>query len=422
MKRIVEEGHRLDHSFETIRVELKEYLQYFVLDYLYNSDFKTLIFYGGSSLRILHGLPRMSEDLDFEAEEHLDFHAISKGLAIYFQSDLLMKKIKITSNKEKNIIRILLVFPIAHGIGLSLHKDETIKIKIEIRLVSDEYVKLVKSVFTPVSKYGKTFIIKHYDLSTLMAGKIAAILGRPEKGFHKGHPDEGIKFKGRDYYDLLWYMNKGILPNEKMFKVNGITKSTGEIFDKISVQISKMDIKGIQKDIENLFINQAYVNDFIRTFRDTFNRLKEKQYQTKKDLRFNAVFIGKHPERNNVLFFRFEFISPKRELVDFIFYLSNDFMRYIKGEPMQNILFSKKQIFWQNVEEKHKDAFLEYAAVFFKKIKDYLNRNHDEVYFEKWESKFIRIAEYKHNPNEEIIIMSEKELESDALRLEDLLR
>lgn len=427
MKRIVDEAKRNNHSPEIIRVELKEYLQYFILDFLYNSKFKDLIFYGGSCLRILYELPRMSEDLDFEAEEEkIDFPVLSKELEKYFQSDLLMKKIKIAPNEKKNLIRIFLIFPVAQELGLSTHKDETLKIKIEIRLVSHAYMKLVKWIFTPLSQYGKVFVVKHYDLSTLMATKLAAILERPEKGFHKGHPDEGIAFKGRDFYDLLWYMEKSILPNENMLRVNGITKTMEEVFDRISIQISKMDIKGIQKDIENLFIQPNYAENWIRTFRETFSRLKEKRYSAINNLKLDEILVSQDFDRNRLIF-NFQFISEtKRRIVSFLFYISDYFIRFKKGEGLVHSKLSeenkKKLLFWKDLSKPDKDQFSSYAAIFLKKIQDYLERHHGQVYFEKWESKFIRMTDENYNPREEIIFLQGQDLESQALRLEDLQR
>lgn len=265
MKTIVEEGKRDSHALELIRVELKEYLQYFVLDFLYNSEFKAFTFYGGSCLRVVYELPRMSEDLDFEVEEgSADLAVLADGLGRYFKSVLVLKNVKIAPNVRKDVIRIVLSFPIAKDVGFSPHEDETIKIKVEIRIIPHAYLKKVQPIFTPISKFGKAFVLRHYDLPTLMAGKLSAILTRPEKG--------------RDFYDLLWYMEKGIQPNLEMLRANDITGTVSEIFDRIANQISGMNIKGIEKDIEYLFPNPNYVKNWIGAFRETFSRLKEERY------------------------------------------------------------------------------------------------------------------------------------------------
>lgn len=279
MKKIVEDGKRDGHAPELIRVELKEYLQYFVLDFLYNSEFKAFTFYGGSCLRVVYKLPRMSEDLDFEVEEgSTDLPALADALGHYFKSVLVLKNVKIAPNIRKDVIRIVLSFPIAKDVGLSPHDDETIKIKIEIRIVPTAYAKKIKPILTPLSKFGKAFVLRHYDLPTLMAGKLSAILTRPLKGFAKGPPEEEYRFKGRDFYDLLWYMEKSIQPNLEMLRTNGITGTVKEIFDPIAAQIAGMNVKGIEKDIEYLFAQPNYVKNWVQAFRETFNRLKEEKY------------------------------------------------------------------------------------------------------------------------------------------------
>lgn len=280
MKKIVEESKDDNLSNDLIRNRLKEYLHYFVLDFIYNSEFKDLIFYGGSCLRILYDLPRMSEDLDFEADAGINFEKIVLGLKKHFAEKLNFKE-KIDISKVTGINRIFLVLPIMKELGLSFHDSETLRIKVEIRPVSTEYLKKLKTVLTPKSKYGLSFIIKHYDLPTLFASKSAAILGRSAKGFNVGKKEEKINFKGRDFFDLIWYMEKGIIPDEEMLKVNGIRESSEKIFDRISVFISKKEMKaGLKKDLEPLFLSKNYVENFSDNFKEMFEKLREEKYLT----------------------------------------------------------------------------------------------------------------------------------------------
>ena len=69
MQNIVKEGKKRGYENDLICNFLKEYLHYFVLDYIYGSKFKSMVFYGGSALRMFFDLPRLSEDVDFEADE-----------------------------------------------------------------------------------------------------------------------------------------------------------------------------------------------------------------------------------------------------------------------------------------------------------------------------------------------------------------
>ena len=164
-------------------------------------------------------------------------------------------------------------------LGLSAHHSETLRIKIEIRLIDADYLKNIKPIFTPKFKYGRSFIIKHYDLPTLFASKLAAILSRPEKGFARGRAEEKINFKGRDFFDLIWYMEKGILPNKEMLRVNGFEESIEEIFNKISVFITGTELKtGLKKDLEPLFISKNFVDNFVNNFKKVFQNLRDEKY------------------------------------------------------------------------------------------------------------------------------------------------
>jgi len=275
MRKIIEES-KGEASFIKTRNRLKEYLHYFVLDFIYNSEFKDMIFYGGSCLRIVYDLPRMSIDLDFEAEEKTNFDKFKKSLEKYFSADLGLKnKFYIKGEKKgKNVTRIFLNFPLMNELGLSLHKDEVLRVRIDIMSVPKNYMKKLAPAFTLKSKYGKSFVIKHYDLPTLFASKLAAILDRPQKGFAVGKEEENIDFKGRDFYDLIWYMEKKILPNKDMLKLKGVKDSVKDIFNEVTLFISKRKLKkGLKRDLEPLFLGS--VDSFVDNFKDIFQRLRE---------------------------------------------------------------------------------------------------------------------------------------------------
>ncbi|MCC7130236.1 MAG: nucleotidyl transferase AbiEii/AbiGii toxin family protein, partial [Anaerolineae bacterium] len=71
---------------ETKRIILKEGLQAYVLDYLYNhTDYRRLNFYGGTCLHMVYGLNRLSEDLDFDNQAGLELGHLANDLAEYFQ-------------------------------------------------------------------------------------------------------------------------------------------------------------------------------------------------------------------------------------------------------------------------------------------------------------------------------------------------
>lgn len=276
MKKIVEDSKNKNLPNLLIRNQLKEYLHYFVLNFIYNSKYKEMIFYGGSALRILYGLPRMSEDIDFEADKNLDFAELQKDLKEYFKSDLQLRD-NFSVVKTKNINRIFLKLPIMYEIGLSNHADETLNVKIEAKPETEEYFKNLKTEITPKAEYGMSFLVKHYDLPTLFASKLIAVLDRPEKGFLSGKKEDRISFKGRDFYDLIWYMEKEIIPDKNMLELRGNKDSVDKIFDKIEDFISKNNIeKGLKRDLSSLFESQEFVENFSKNFINIFRSLRKR--------------------------------------------------------------------------------------------------------------------------------------------------
>lgn len=277
LQHIAHSGKDAGLSPEALRPQLKELLHYFVLDCIYNSSYKELIFYGGTCLRVVYNLPRLSEDLDFEVPNDINLEQLSSKLLDYFRKDIQLAT-KVKSNQTGNIMRTTLYFPVMYELGLSPHTDETVRIKIETHRISNDYLKKIVPVFTPKFKYGRNFVLRHYDLPTLFASKIGAILQRPKKGFTVGRPSNKIFFKGRDFFDLIWYMEKNVQPNADMLCLIGFKKSIPEIFEIVADQIKYLDLRGLYNDLMPLLPSEEFVKNFVATFKDTFEHLRTERY------------------------------------------------------------------------------------------------------------------------------------------------
>lgn len=231
---------------------VKEYLQILVLDFIYSSPkYNQLIFYGGSSLAHCFDLPRLSEDLDFiDLKKNVNLSELAIDIADYF--------VRNGDQKPKTTIqkfRIYFKFPILNDLGLA-EKGESDFLFIKAEVFKDFNGAGYKKQFIPLFKFNKSILIQTFDLPTLMATKIMAILHRKwEKTNNKG--DVLIRAKGRDYFDLWWYLNKNIQPNLKCLKGFKNKKSLGEELLKI---IEKVDAKSIRLDLE------AFLSD------DVFNK------------------------------------------------------------------------------------------------------------------------------------------------------
>ena len=108
-----------------IRNLLKERLQYFVLNFIYNSSYgKNFIFKGGTCLKFCFGLPRLSEDLDFDVNNYRQFslQKFTSDLKKYFISKLKYEDLKIKISGKNKII--YLQFPILKKIGFPADKTK----------------------------------------------------------------------------------------------------------------------------------------------------------------------------------------------------------------------------------------------------------------------------------------------------------
>lgn len=187
---------------------LREILQEIVLVALYDAGFfKHATFYGGTALRVLHQLPRFSEDLDFSLlKPQPDFdispfqQAIIETLNAYgFNVSIEIKKKDVSSAVASvfikgNTLEHLLNIQTPPAVTRGIHKNQTVKIKLEVdtdpplHFQTEDLIRLVPRAYS----------VKAFTLPSLFAGKVHAVLCRAW----------GNRPKGRDWYDLVWYTGK----------------------------------------------------------------------------------------------------------------------------------------------------------------------------------------------------------------------
>src|SRR3989344_7691830 len=126
LKQIVKDSKNL--SPDVIRAKLKEHVQDYILDFIYSSDYKNLIFYGGTCLRKVYGLDRMSEDLDFETLEDINLHEFSNDAKLFFSKELKFKDISSSVQVSNKISRITFKFNILKEVGLSSLDSENLHV------------------------------------------------------------------------------------------------------------------------------------------------------------------------------------------------------------------------------------------------------------------------------------------------------
>lgn len=245
------------------RILLKEALQALVLDFLYNHPhYRRLNFYGGTCLRVVYQLNRLSEDIDLDNSAQIDLSGLGGALIQFFSN--MQPGIGVTTHQqrgENGVLRTTLRFPILYSLGLSAHRDENLHLKVEIS--HHRQVAILQR--TPVLVFSRAFVPVHFSLETMMAGKMIACL---ERSFFVGQEPT---IKGRDYYDLLWFMQQRIEPLEEK-----LAKDGKQVYDKriafvlLKEKVSQITRRQLAQDLLSLFENRTFIDAWLDAFHDNF--------------------------------------------------------------------------------------------------------------------------------------------------------
>lgn len=229
---------------------LREYLQALVLRSLHESEaFQCIAFVGGTALRFLYGLPRFSEDLDFSLNS-------SKGYA----PEKWMNKTKqdlqlagldtaVTLNDRKTVhVAWIKIGEVLKGVGLAAMAQQKLSIKLEI----DTRPPVGAQTRNQVIERHRMFVVKCYDMPSLMAGKLHALITRQHS-------------KGRDWYDFIWYRAQKPQPEPNLVLLqNALDQTQGaKVFDSgkwegyVRDKIATLDIGKIREDIQPFLERQG---------------------------------------------------------------------------------------------------------------------------------------------------------------------
>ena len=252
---------------ETKRILLKEATQGLVLDFIYNHRiYRGLNFYGGTCLHVIFDLNRLSEDIDLDNSGGVGLDSLADDLLAYTRTSLMYPAAELSQREsEGGILRYTLRFPVLHELGLSDHVDERLHLKVEI----SQHTQVAVIERTPVFFYGRSFVPAHFSLETMMAGKMLACL---ERSFEVG--DSGVLIKGRDYYDLLWFMQRHAQPLvEKLEKDGTQAYNVRSAMMALSERVRSIRPQDLSLDLLPLFENRTYIENWISAFHENFERL-----------------------------------------------------------------------------------------------------------------------------------------------------
>ena len=172
-----------------------------------------LAFQGGSALRFLYSIRRYSEDLDFALERSgagYDFRAYLEAVRADMRREGYGVDLARVSD-QKAVHSAFVRFPgLLHELGLSGQREEALSVRVEV----DARPPAGAALETTVVRRHVLLRIQHHDRASLLAGKLHALLQRP-------YP------KGRDFYDLIWYLSDPEWPSPNLVLLNNALAQTG---------------------------------------------------------------------------------------------------------------------------------------------------------------------------------------------------
>ena len=275
-------GEYKPQNEEEILSALREIMQEITLAGLSRTDFfEKAAFYGGTALRIFYGLDRYSEDLDFSLLKRdsnfsiepyfkaiLDeFNAL--GLTVSIKEKKKTKETAIDSAflKAETIWNEIVLEDIIKEIGVRSNK--TLKIKIEVdRQPPLNFKTEEKLLLRPFS-----FYVKCYTKPSLFSGKMHALLFRKWKN----------RVKGRDWYDLEWYIKKGIPLDVNHFLTRAKDTndwqedsiSTDQIVELLDMKIKSVSFSSIKEDVVRFIKNDEALSIWSpEYFKDLIEKIK----------------------------------------------------------------------------------------------------------------------------------------------------
>ncbi len=398
---------------ETRRNALKEELQYYVLNFIcYHTEYKSWIMYGGSALRIIHGLDRMSVDLDFEishavTEEFLEElkKEIEKHFLNTYGAGTDFMTAKITTGRG-----LLLKFHVGEELSFG-HSSKQVHVKIDLNhFVASETV----TERRPINRDQLSFVIITYNMSALMASKLAAIFLRGTRGVGEAVYQE----KGRDIYDLLWYMGKKVVPDFDYLTAKGIdAKDPRALFDILTLQMNKVSDKNLEQDLEPLFVNKTFIKNWLKNWRESYLRLLD---EYKINMVTTLEKIGVHQDFHTDNFsFVYWYKTEEGRTARIIYTISDYWIDFREGDLPTKINEKIIQLVESEMKDQLSNKLKQYITLFYEKTEKYFRKTNRIMLGNNIATKFIRMTADNFNPKEQIVLNKSTLL---SCELDDLLK
>lgn len=241
--------HNLDNEYARQNAHY-EVMQQVILGGLYRGGFfEKAAFYGGTCLRIFHGLKRYSEDMDFSLlKKESDFSLDNYFQSIIEEAKLLGREVIITKKNKKSFSKVESAFlkDNTDVYDISFQTDKSLKIKIEVDTNPPmEFDTEHKLLMLPFS-----FMTRCFTLPDLYAGKMHALVFRQWKN----------RVKGRDWYDFEWFVRNRVPLDfnhlrTRSKEINGLDLTKDDFIKMLKMKLTSTDINAVKNDVLPFIVN-----------------------------------------------------------------------------------------------------------------------------------------------------------------------
>lgn len=241
--------HNLDNEYASQNAHY-EVMQQVILGGLYRGGFfEKAAFYGGTCLRIFHGLKRYSEDMDFSLlKKESDFSLDNYFQSIIEEAKLLGREVIITKKNKKSFSKVESAFlkDNTDVYDISFQTDKSLKIKIEVDTNPPmEFDTEHKLLMLPFS-----FMTRCFTLPDLYAGKMHALVFRQWKN----------RVKGRDWYDFEWFVRNRVPLDfnhlrTRSKEINGLDLTKDDFIKMLKMKLTSTDINAVKNDVLPFIVN-----------------------------------------------------------------------------------------------------------------------------------------------------------------------
>ncbi len=265
----------IPHTRQRQSQVLREIAQEIALAGLWRGKvFEHVSFYGGTALRIVFGLDRYSEDMDFTLDSpNPDFSLapylpfVERELRAYGFDVSIQRRISSPPKRsdraflKMNTRVSMLTIGVPRGVVETVAREQLLKVKLEVDVDPPQGASTTVSfVYRP-----QAFSIRTYDLPSMFAGKFIAAVARARQS----------RIKGRDWYDVVWFVSRNIPVSlvhvRSRLIQTGHLDPNAEWNDSVArtmmvKKIDRLDIESARKDVFPFLRNRSAVEVWSREF------------------------------------------------------------------------------------------------------------------------------------------------------------